>query len=180
MSRIGKQPIIIPDNVETNIDGDIIKIKGPKGELSLVVLENVLIKMDNSQVAVSPRNENSKKDRAAWGLTRALIANMVEGVAKGFEKKLEINGVGFKSQMQGGKLVMSLGFSHPVEMEFPDGVEVSAEKNVITVKGIDKYLVGQVAANIRAKKKPEPYKGKGIRYAGEHIKLKAQKKAIGK
>lgn len=177
MSRIGKQPVIIPNGVEAGIDGNIVKVKGPKGELVLNLLENVAVNMEDSQIVVSPKNEKSKKDRAVWGLTRALIANMVKGVTEGFEKKLEVNGVGFKAQMQGKKLVMSLGFSHPVEMEFPDSIEVSIEKNVITIKGFDKYLVGQVAAKIRAKKKPEPYKGKGIRYQGEYIKLKAGKKA---
>lgn len=177
MSRIGKQPVIIPSGVDIKIDGNVVKAKGPKGELSLNFLENVSVNSENSQVVVFPKNEKSKKDRAVWGLTRALIANMIEGVTKGFEKKLEVNGVGFKAQMQGKKLVMSLGFSHPVEMEFPDSVEVLVEKNVITIKGFDKYLVGQVAAKIRAKKKPEPYKGKGIRYQGEYIKLKAGKKS---
>lgn len=177
MSRIGKQPIIIPGNVEAKVSGNIVEAKGPKGALSLNFKENISIKIENSQIEVLPKNDKNKEDRAIWGLTRALLANIIKGVSEGFEKKLEISGVGFKAQMQGKKLVMNLGFSHPVEMEFPENIEVSAEKNAITIKGIDKYLVGQAAADIRAKKKPEPYKGKGIRYAGEYIKLKAGKKA---
>lgn len=180
MSRVGKQPISIPNNVDAKIEGNTLKIKGAKGELSLNFLNNVSLKIENSQIEVIPKDKKDKDNKAIWGLTRALISNMVIGVQEGFEKKLEIQGVGYKAQIQGKKLVMSLGFSHPVEMEFPEGVEIAVEKNIISIKGIDKYLVGETAAKIRSQKKPEPYKGKGIRYEGEIVKRKAGKKAAGK
>jgi large subunit ribosomal protein L6 len=176
MSRIGKQPIKIKDNVEISIEGDMVLVKGPKGELSLKKLPSVAIEVKEGEILVST-TEDSKAASAFWGLTRSLINNMVEGVVNGYEKKLQIEGVGFKVELRGDKLVMALGFSHPVEFEAPSGVKFEVEKNIITIFGIDKVLVGQVAANIRKLKKPEPYKGKGIRYQGEVIRRKAGKKA---
>ena len=176
MSRIGKQPIKIKDKVEVSIKDDVVLVKGPKGELSLKKLSSVSIEIKDGEVLVST-TEDSKAASAFWGLTRSLINNMVEGVVDGYEKKLQIEGVGFKVELKGNKLVMALGFSHPVEFEAPDGVKFEVEKNIIKVSGIDKVLVGQVAANIRKLKKPEPYKGKGIRYQGEVVRRKAGKKA---
>ncbi|MFH1175531.1 MAG: 50S ribosomal protein L6 [bacterium] len=180
MSRIGKKPILIPAAVEVKIEDRAVFAKGPKGQLSLVANEGVSLKMEEGQIIVEPKNAKEKKNRAIWGLTRALIANMVKGVVEGYEKRLEVNGVGYKANMQGKKLVLALGFSHPVEIETPEGIEITAEKNVITIKGIDKQLVGETAAKIRSKKKPEPYKGKGIKYSYEVIKRKVGKKAAGK
>lgn len=176
MSRIGKKPIEIPENVKVNIKDGIVNVEGPKGKLSQKILSNVSAEEESNQIRIIPQNSKSKENKAVWGLTRMLVANMIKGVTEGFEKKLEINGVGFKASMQGKKLVLNIGFSHPVEMAFPESIEVSAEKNIITVKGIDKYLVGETAAKIRSLKKPEPYKGKGIKYIDEIIRRKAGKK----
>jgi len=181
MSRTGKQPISIPDNVEIKIsDKNVVIVKGPKGELTQNILNNVIVNIEDKAVKVIPKDKNKVEDKAVWGLTRALIANMVQGVTEGFEKKLEINGVGYKAVMQGDKLVLNLGYSHPIEMKFPKGIEVSVEKNLVTIKGFDKYLVGETAAIIRSKRKPEPYKGKGIKYTDEVIIRKAGKKVAGK
>ena len=182
MSRIGKQPIIIPSGVTVKIDGLSVYVKGPKGELTRKLHPNVIAILDEQSVVVSVKNENNGFDRGLWGLSRVLIYNMVRGVSDGFEKKLEISGIGFKAQVQGGKISFSLGFSHPVELEFPKNISATVEKNVITVSGIDKEQVGQFTAKIRDLKKPEPYKGKGIKYAGEIIRRKAGKaaKAVGK
>ncbi len=176
MSRVGKQPIEIGSDITVTINGDNITAKGPKGELSMKKASFVDVKMSDSQILVSILGED-KRGPAFWGLTRSLIANMLDGVSKGYEKKLEIEGVGFKVDLQGNKLVMALGFSHPVEIEAPEGISFAVEKNTITVSGISKMLVGQTAANIRKLKKPEPYKGKGIRYQGEVVRRKAGKKA---
>lgn len=180
MSRIGKQPILIPEKVEVKIDGDLIMVKGPKGELQYKFPQDLEIKLEDNKILISPASDSAladKKIMAFWGLGRALIANMVKGVKDGFEKKLEIQGVGFRAQAQGNnKLVLNLGFSHPVEFEAPEGIEFKLEKNIISVSGPDKQLVGQVAAALRARKKPEPYKGKGIRYQDEVVKIKAGKK----
>ncbi|PIS31820.1 MAG: 50S ribosomal protein L6 [Candidatus Portnoybacteria bacterium CG08_land_8_20_14_0_20_40_83] len=181
MSRIGKQPIPIPEKVEVKINGDILIAKGPKGELMRQLPKNIGAKVENGNILIFPDskvNSTDKKVMALWGLSRALIFNLVKGVKEGYEKKLEIEGVGYRAAIQGNKLVLSLGFSHPVEIEAPKGIEFKVEKNVITVAGIDKQLVGQVAADIRSRRKPEPYKGKGIRYQGEVIKIKAGKKAV--
>ncbi len=176
MSRIGKNPIKIPDKVEVSVNGDEVVVKGPKGELSIKKNPALDVRVDDGSVVVSLK-EDSRQNRAFWGLTRSLIANMVEGVLNGHQKSLEVEGVGYKVELKGNKLVMALGFSHPVEFEAPEGITFSVEKNKITVSGIDKALVGQTAANIRKLKKPEPYKGKGIRYEGEVIRRKAGKKA---
>ena len=177
MSRIGKQPIIIPENVEVKINGDQVTVKGPKGELNQTVPIQIEISLKDKEVLVKPRG-NSKEASALWGLFRTLIFNMVKGVTDGFEKKLEIEGVGYKAAVQEKKLILNLGFSHPIEIEAPDGIEFSMEKNIIVVSGLDKQLVGQLAAKIRDQRKPEPYKGKGIHYVGEVIRRKAGKKAI--
>ena len=175
MSRIGKQPIFIPDNVEVTIKGDQVLVKGPKGELGMEVHPAIGVEKDDKIITVKPKND--KKSSALWGLTRSLVSNMVKGVTVGYAKRLEIEGVGYRAQVQGENLVMQLGFSHPIEFPIPDNVSVSVEGNAIDISGIDKQLVGQVSAKIRSYKKPEPYKGKGIHYKGEHIRRKTGKKA---
>ena len=176
MSRIGRMPIAIPTGVTVEIaENNKVTVKGPKGTLERVLPEEMNIKLDAETVVVSRPND-LKKMKSLHGLTRTLIANMIQGVVEGYEKVLEINGVGYKVQKQGKKLVLSLGYSHPVEMEDPEGLEVIVEgTNKITVKGIDKEKVGQFAAEIRDKRRPEPYKGKGIKYADEVIRRKVGK-----
>lgn len=174
MSRIGKLPVDIPAGVTITVDGDQIKVTGPKGELSEQKLPQVDIKIDGSQLVVA-RKSDEKIARSQHGLMRSLIQNMVQGVTSGFEKKLEVNGVGFKVALQGNKLVLNLGFSHPVEFTAPEGITLMVDKMNIAVQGISKQQVGQVAADIRKFKKPEPYKGKGIKYEGEYIIRKAGK-----
>jgi len=181
MSRIGKQPITIPDGVEVKVDkaaGGEIRIKGPKGELVRPVPDEIEVAIKDKEIVVGIKKKTNNAP-ALWGLLRTLIANMIEGVTQGFEKKLEIEGVGYRAALENDKLILSLGFSHPVEIKAPDGIEFKVEKNLITVSGIDKQLVGQVAADIRSKRKPEPYKGKGIHYLGEEIRRKAGKKVVG-
>ncbi len=175
MSRIGKRPIVLPDKVTVTLDDRHVTVKGPKGELSRVLPTGVVVsKEDNTVVIV--RADESRLARERHGLCRTLVANMVEGVSQGFTRKLEIQGVGYRAQVQGRNLVLSLGFSHPVEMVPPDGIQFAVEGNVnVTVSGIDKELVGNLAANIRSKRPPEPYKGKGVRYAGEAVRRKAGK-----
>jgi large subunit ribosomal protein L6 len=178
LSRIGKKPISLPAGVEVSIDGNIVKVKGPKGVLEQEIPQDISV-IRQEQELLLKRPSDSKKHRALHGLSRALVANMVEGVTKGFEKKLEMVGVGFRAQMQGRKLVISAGYSHPVEVEAPDGIEFEVPAvNKIVVKGIDKQLVGNTAAEIRAIRKPEPYKGKGIKYEDERIRRKAGKAGI--
>jgi large subunit ribosomal protein L6 len=177
MSRIGKQPITIPDEVEVKIDGDLVLVKGKKGELSQKIVSDIKIEIKGKIISLKQENK-TKNSLALWGTFRALIANMVEGVSKGFVKKLIIEGIGYKAVVNGNKLVLNLGFSHPVEIVAPKGIEFKVEKNTIIISGIDKQVVGQVAANIRVQKKPEPYKGKGIRYDGEIIRRKDGKKAV--
>ncbi|MFA5169178.1 MAG: 50S ribosomal protein L6 [Candidatus Paceibacterota bacterium] len=176
MSRIGKKEILIPDSVEVTINGQEISVKGPKGLLKMVSVPEIAVEMKEKEIHFTPKKEDLKS-KALWGLTRTLVSNMVDGVTKGFEKKMEINGVGFKAGVEGKKLILSVGLSHTVDIPAPEGIEFKVEKNVITVSGIDKGLVGQVSAEIRRVKKPEPYKGKGIRYVGEIIKKKLGKKA---
>ena len=193
MSRIGKKPVIIPNGVEAKLEGSVLAVKGPKGTLSLDVHPVVQVEVGSSEVLVSVPNPDNKKQKALWGLFRALVANMVEGVVKGYQKELDIVGVGFKAEVQGRKLVLALGFSHPINFELPEGVEAKVEKSstrvgvqqyqtTITLTGFNKQLLGQTAANLRALKKPEPYKGKGIKYANETIVRKAGKtvKSVGK
>jgi large subunit ribosomal protein L6 len=181
MSRIGKKPVIIPSGVTAEKKDSLLTVTGPKGTLRLDVHPKVHVTVQNNEIIVDITGKENKKEKALWGLTRALVQNLVDGVAKGFEKKLEVNGVGFKVAVQGTKLVMALGFSHPVEMEIPKDLQAAVEKNVITVTGADKQKVGQFAAEIRELKKPEPYKGKGIKYIDEVILRKAGKvvKAVG-
>ena len=177
MSRIGKMPIDVPDGVKVQIDGNLIKISGPKGALEHKLDAEVSAVVEDNKIIIK-RNLDSKSARAKHGLHRALISNMVIGVTTGFEKILEIKGVGYRAQIQGQKLQMQLGFSHPVIYEVPSNIEIEVKKNnQIVVKGIDKQLVGEVAVAIRNKRKPEPYKGKGIRYLGEYVKHKVGKTA---
>ena len=174
MSRIGKQPINIPSGVTITVEPDVVKATGPKGNLSQFRLPDIKIIQENDQVLVSRPNDEPVI-RSRHGLMRSLINNMVVGVTEGFSKKLEINGVGFRVALSGSILKMSLGFSHEVNYQLPEGVNALVEQNTITISGIDKQQVGQVAAEIRALKKPEPYKGKGIKYVGEHIIRKSGK-----
>ncbi len=175
MSRIGRMPIAVPAGVTVDIaENNKVTVKGPKGTLERVLPAEMDIKLEGDEIIVTRPND-LKKMKSLHGLTRTLVNNMVVGVTAGYEKKLEVNGVGYKVQKQGKKLVLSLGFSHPVEMEDPEGVESVVEGNNITVKGIDKEKVGQYAAEIRDKRRPEPYKGKGIKYADEVIRRKVGK-----
>ncbi|MBP9802416.1 50S ribosomal protein L6 [Patescibacteria group bacterium] len=175
MSRIGKKPIAIPTGVEVKIDGTQVTVKGSKGTLQVEVLPVVKTEMADGQLIFSIENPEEKKDRALWGLFRNLVNNAIIGVSQGFTKSLEINGVGFKAMMQGKDLSLNVGFSHPVLFKTPEGITIETEKNVIKISGIDKQMVGQAAAEIRAIKKPEPYKGKGIKYSDEIIRRKAGK-----
>ena len=176
MSRIGKKPIEIPSGVVVTVDGQRVSVRGPKGEIHRQVRPEIKIEMADNRLILSSAIE-TKKTPAFWGLTRALLAHAVEGVSKGFEKRLEIEGIGYRVALEGKDLVFQLGFSHPVRFPAPPGVEFKVEKNVITVSGFNKEIVGETAARIRALKKPEPYKGKGIHYQGEIIRRKAGKKA---
>jgi large subunit ribosomal protein L6 len=177
MSRIGKNPIALPDGVEVGIEPGLVKVKGPKGELSERVAQAMAVKEDDGQIRVE-RPTDRGEHRALHGLTRSLIANMVEGVTDGFEKRLEIQGVGYRAQLQGSKLVLALGYSHPIEIEAPAGIEFEVpQPTQIVVRGISKQLVGETAAIIRKQRKPEPYKGKGIRYQGEYVARKVGKRA---
>lgn len=177
MSRIGKKPIKIPKEVQIEIEGQKVKVKGPKGELERKIPPEIGIEKKGEKLIFFPQKK-TKKTKAFWGLSRSLVNNMVEGVTKGFEKKLEIQGIGYRAFLQGKDLVLEVGFSHPVKIKCPQGIDFSVEKNIIKVSGIDKELVGNVAAKIRKVKKPDPYKGKGIRYLGEKIRKKLGKKAV--
>jgi large subunit ribosomal protein L6 len=177
MSRIGKQPISVPDGVEITIEPDVVKVKGPKGELEERVSRDIAVAQENGEIVVT-RSTNRGEHRALHGLTRSLIANMVEGVTNGFEKRLEIQGVGYRAQLQGSKLVLALGYSHPVELNAPNGIDFEVPQPTrIVVRGISKQAVGEVAAIIRKQRPPEPYKGKGIRYEGEYVARKVGKRA---
>lgn len=177
MSRIGKKPIVIPQGVTVEINGLQIFVHGPKGELRRELPPAIIVRIEGNEILTEPR-EHTKKTPALWGLTRSLVANMVTGVTAGFEKKLEFEGIGFRVVVDGDGLTLQLGFSHPVKFKTPAGITCLVEKNTITISGIDKELVGETAASVRALKKPEPYKGKGIRYKGEVIRRKAGKKAV--
>ena len=175
MSRIGKAPVAIPAGVEVKLDGHTLTVKGPKGQLVREFHPDMIIEIEDNEVIVKRPSEN-KEHKSLHGLTRALIANMVTGVNSGFEKVLEISGVGYRAEKKGNKLVMNLGYSHPVEMEDPEGVETVCDGHTkVIVKGISKEAVGAHAANIRAKRLPEPYKGHGVKYADEHIRRKVGK-----
>ena len=175
MSRIGKRPIAIPAGVEVKIDGNVVTVKGPKGQLTKELHPDMIIEQEGNAILVK-RPSEEKMHRALHGLTRTLIANMARGVTEGYSRNLEITGVGYRAQKQGNKLVLSLGYSHPIEVEPAPGIEIDVPAPTkITVRGIDKELVGQTAANIRDFRPPEPYLGKGIRYEGERIRRKAGK-----
>ena len=177
MSRIGLRPIEIPEGVKVDINDNTVVVKGPKGELTRKTHGDMTVVIEDNSVVVK-RDDDLKANRELHGTTRSLIANMVEGVQNGFEKHLEIIGVGYRAQMQGTKLVVAAGYSHPVELEHIEGIEIEVPKNTeIIIKGIDKELVGAIAANIRSIRPPEPYKGKGIRYKGEHVRRKEGKTA---
>jgi large subunit ribosomal protein L6 len=176
MSRIGKKPIAIPANVQTTVDGQTIRVKGPKGELAWTVTDEVVITFENGELSFAPRDESSRA-RAMWGLSRTLVANMVTGVTVGYEKTLELVGVGYRAQMKGQALSMQLGFSHEVDVPAPPGVTFQVPRPVeIKISGIDKQVVGETAARIRKIRPPEPYKGKGVRFAGEAVRRKEGKK----
>ncbi len=177
MSRIGKLPIELPDGVQANLEKNILVVKGPKGELKQSIDNNVKVEIGEKDIKVDVENKESKKEKAFWGLYRSLINNMVKGVSEGFEKKLEVNGVGYRVALSGKKLTLNVGFSHPVDFELPEGITGVVEGNVITISGIDKQQVGEVSACIRKVRKPEPYKGKGIKYMDEVIRRKAGKTA---
>ena len=176
MSRIGKKPVPVPAGVTASVEGQTVKAKGAKGELSFVVHDEVLVKLEDGAVSVDPRDQ-SKEARSKWGMSRSMIENLVTGVTTGFKKEMEIQGVGYRAAVQGNFLKLSLGFSHEVNFEVPKGITVTTPKPTeITVEGIDQQEVGQVAANIREWRRPEPYKGKGIRYKGEFVFRKEGKK----
>ncbi|MGC2409140.1 MAG: 50S ribosomal protein L6 [Methyloceanibacter sp.] len=176
MSRIGKKPVAIPGGVTASLDGQVVSVKGPKGELKHVLVEGVIAKLDKGSIEVAPR-EDTQTARAMWGMSRTLLANLVTGVTEGFTKKLEITGVGYRAAVQGSNLQLQLGYSHDVAYPIPQGIQVQCPKPTeIIVTGIDKQKVGQVAAEIRRFRPPEPYKGKGVRYAGEFILRKEGKK----
>ncbi|MEK7124061.1 MAG: 50S ribosomal protein L6 [Patescibacteria group bacterium] len=178
MSRIGKKPIEIPSAVKVEFDGQNVKISGPKGELKMNIHQDIKAELKDGKILVAPVRNLPKKAKGLWGLYRALIFNMIEGVSKGYEKKLEIEGVGFKAAVQGDELVLNLGFVNPVKIKKPEGISFTVEKNIISVSGINKEKVGQISAEIRATKKAEPYKGKGIKYQGERIRRKEGKKVV--
>jgi large subunit ribosomal protein L6 len=182
MSKIGKMPITIENGVSVTLQGRQVQVAGPKGSVSHTLPDGIDVKIEENMVLVNAKNKEDRNIRALFGLTRALLANIMKGVDKGFEKKLELAGVGYRAQMQGTTLVMSLGFSHPVKFTPAADITLSVVDNVITVAGTDKALVGQMAAQIRAARPPEPYKGKGIKYQGERVRRKAGKaaKAAGK
>ena len=176
MSRIGKKPVAVPAGVSVALDGQTLKVKGKKGELTLKLLDDLVAKVEKDKVALSPKTV-TKRSKMMWGLQRSLLANMMVGVSNGFQESLEINGVGFRAAVAGKELQLQLGFSHEVKFPIPPGIEIKAEKpTLLHVSGADKQLVGQVAAEIRSLRRPEPYKGKGIKYAGEAIRRKEGKK----
>jgi large subunit ribosomal protein L6 len=176
MSRVGKKPVAVPAGVTASVTGQHVKVKGAKGELSFSAPEEVVVAMDNGQITVTPKGQD-KRSRAMWGMSRAQVANLMVGVSNGFEKKLEITGVGYKAAVQGRILKLSLGYSHDIDYEIPAGITIVTPKPTeINISGIDKQVVGQTAAEIRDYRGPEPYKGKGVRYAGEFIFRKEGKK----
>ena len=176
MSRIGKKPVALPKGVTASVEGQTVKVKGPKGQLQVVLPDDVMVKLDNGEVKVDPRNE-TKRARSMWGTSRTLVNNLVTGVTKGYEKKLEITGVGYRAALQGKNLQIALGYSHDVIFPIPEGIAITTPKPTeILITGIDKQKVGQVAAEIRGFRPPEPYKGKGVKYANEYIFRKEGKK----
>ena len=176
MSRIGKRPVAVRSGITANVEGQTVKIKGPKGALQVVLHDDISVKLDGGQIKVDPRSE-TKRARSQWGTSRTLIANLIAGVTKGFEQRLEINGVGYRAAVQGKNLQLALGYSHDVVYPIPEGITIATPKPVeIVISGIDRQKVGQVAAEIREFRPPEPYKGKGVKYANERIFRKEGKK----
>jgi large subunit ribosomal protein L6 len=176
MSRIGKKPIVVPSGITANVEGQTVKVKGPKGALQAVVHDDVAVRLESGQIKVDPRAD-TKRARAQWGTSRTLIANLIAGVSKGFEERLEISGVGYRAAVQGKNLQIALGYSHDVVYPIPEGISIATPRPVeIVISGSDRQKVGQVAAEIRDFRPPEPYKGKGIKYAGERIFRKEGKK----
>ncbi len=178
MSRLGKLPIAVPQGIEVKIDKDYIIIKGTKGELKQKLHPLVKVELVDQEIRVSVKNPEAKNEKSMWGLYRSLINNMVEGLDKGFQKELEVVGVGYRVSLSGKKLTLNVGYSHPVDFTLPDKIDAKVEGNKITVSGIDKQLVGEIAAQIRKVRKPEPYKGKGIKYSDEIIRRKEGKAAV--
>jgi large subunit ribosomal protein L6 len=176
MSRIGRQKIIIPDNTTVNLENGLLTVTGPKGTLTRMFRPDISISIDNKEITLVPKKQ-TKQTASLWGTYGSHIINMIDGVTKGYEKKLILEGVGFRIEVKGKEIVMSLGFSHPVVVTIPDGLTVTSEKNITTIQGIDKEQVGQFSAKLRALKKPEPYKGKGFRYDGEVVRRKEGKRA---
>jgi large subunit ribosomal protein L6 len=181
MSKIAKKPVILKEGVNVVLEGNKVKVSGPKGELSFAVPTGIKIAVADGQIVVSQEKKNDSETNALFGLTRSILNNLVKGVTEGFEKKLELSGVGYRAQAAGNTLTLSLGFSHPVVVKVEQGITFTVDENVITISGIDKALVGDTAAKVRAIRPPEPYKGKGIKYAGERIRRKVGKaaKAVG-
>jgi large subunit ribosomal protein L6 len=176
MSRIGNKAVAVPTGVTANVEGQTVKVKGPKGALQLVLHDDVVVTMDKGSFKIEPRGE-SKRARSLWGTSRTLVANLINGVTKGFEERLEINGVGYRAAVQGKSLNLQLGFSHDVNFKIPEGIAIATPKPTeIIITGVDKQKVGQVAAEIRGYRPPEPYKGKGVKYVGEYIFRKEGKK----
>jgi large subunit ribosomal protein L6 len=176
MSRIGKRAVAVPSGITANVEGQTVKIKGPKGLLSVVLPDEVAVKLDGGQIKVDPRTE-TKRARAQWGTSRTLIANLITGVSKGFEQRLEINGVGYRAAVQGKNLQLALGYSHEINYPIPEGITIATPRPVeIVITGMDRQKVGQVAAEIREYRPPEPYKGKGIKYSNERVFRKEGKK----
>jgi len=177
MSRLGKIPVTIPSGVEVTFTDGVLTVKGQKGTLTLLMREDVELKIEGAEITLTPANK-TKAAAALWGTYASITRNLITGVTEGFSRILEIEGVGYRAEAQGQKLTLNVGFSHPVLMDVPEGMTTTVEKNIITVSGIDKHAVGQFAANIRKVKPPEPYKGKGIRFQGEHVIRKQGKKAV--
>jgi large subunit ribosomal protein L6 len=176
MSRVGKKPVVIPSGVNASVEGQLVKVKGPKGAVQLMLHDDVSAKIEDGSVKVDPKSE-TKRARAMWGTYRALVANLVEGVTKGYERKLEINGVGYRAAMQGKNLQIQLGYSHDIVFPVPEGITITLPKATeVVITGIDRQKVGQVAAEIRSFRRPEPYKGKGVKYSDESIFRKEGKK----
>jgi len=176
MSRIGKKPVAVPSGITANVEGQTVKVKGPKGALSAVLPDDVAVTLDKGQIKIDPRAD-TKRARAQWGTSRTLVANLIAGVTKGFEQRLEINGVGYRAAVQGKNLQLALGYSHDVVYPIPEGITIATPRPVeIVISGADRQKVGQVAAEIREYRRPEPYKGKGIKYVSEHIFRKEGKK----
>ena len=179
MSRIGKMPISMPKGVDVSIANEVVTVKGPKGQLQVNLLSGLTAEMNDGTLTINRANEEAET-RSFHGLVRALLANAATGVSEGWSKSLEIVGIGYKAESKGKNVIFSLGYSHPIDFKVPDGIEIEVDgkANIVTVKGIDRQQVGQVAAEIRSLRKPDPYKGKGIRYAGEHIRIKAGKSGV--